>query len=66
MFATLALWLMAYVIDPSTDPNVVNRLYIAWTVPLAGYLALSLFFPAQAMLIDERLHLNRPVGAPAA
>jgi hypothetical protein len=64
MFATLALWLMAYVIDPSTDPNVVNRLYIAWTVPLAGYLGLSLYFPAQAMRLNERLHLNRPVGAP--
>jgi Glycosyltransferase family 87 len=65
MLATLALWLMGYVIDPSTDPNVINRLYIAWTVPLASYLVLSLYFPAQAMRLDERLHLNRPAGAPA-
>lgn len=65
IFSAVALWLTAYVIAPSADPNVLNRFYIAWTLPLAAYMVLSLYFPEKAQRLDRRLRLNRPVGAPA-
>jgi hypothetical protein len=65
IFATVALYLTAYVIAPSADPNVLNRFYIAWTLPLAAYMVLSLYFPEKAQRLDRRLRLHRPVGAAA-
>jgi hypothetical protein len=63
IFAAVALWLTTYVIAPSADPNVLNRVYIAWTLPLAAYMILSLYFPEKASRLDRRLRLQRPVGA---
>jgi hypothetical protein len=57
-FASLATWVMAKWIAPLGDPTVLNRVYLAWAVPVAAYLAVSAFAPG-------RLRLRRDLPEPA-
>jgi Glycosyltransferase family 87 len=66
ILAAVMLWLTASVVAPGGDPYLLNRFYVAWTLPLAGYLVLTLFFPAQASWLDRRLRLARPLDAATA
>ena len=38
--------LLTQAIAPSGDPGLVNAFYLAWTIPLAGAMAVSLFAPS--------------------
>jgi hypothetical protein len=38
-----ALLLLNEVIVPSRDPQLINAVYLAWTIPVAGAMAISLF-----------------------
>jgi hypothetical protein len=66
ILASGALWLTGSVIAPTGDPHLLNRFYILWTLPLAAYLVLTLFFPARATSLDRRLRLARPLDAATA
>jgi hypothetical protein len=44
-FAIGALLLMNEVVVPLGEPVLINVAYLAWTIPLAGVMALSLFAP---------------------
>ena len=44
-FTIGALLLMNEVVVPSGDARLINAVYLAWTIPLAGAMALSLFAP---------------------
>jgi hypothetical protein len=61
-----ALWVTGSVIAPTGDPDLLNRFYILWTLPLAAYLVLTLYFPAQATSLDRRLRLARPLDPATA
>lgn len=66
VFAALMLWLTASVVAPGGDPYELNRFYVAWAVPFAGYLALTLYFPTLAERLNRRLRLGRPLDAATA
>jgi hypothetical protein len=40
-----AVLLLNEVIVPSGEPRLINAVYLAWTIPLAGAMAVSLFAP---------------------
>ena len=50
-----ALLLMNEVVVPSGEPRLINAVYLAWTVPLAGAMALSLFEPERYATLARRL-----------
>jgi hypothetical protein len=60
------LWLTASVVAPGGDPYFLNRFYVAWALPFAGYLALTLYFPSAAGRLDRRLRLGRPLDPATA
>lgn len=57
-FASVGIFVMATWIAPMQDPTLLNRVYLAWSVPVAAYLGLSLFAP-------DRLRLRPRLGEPA-
>jgi hypothetical protein len=57
-FSSLGIWVMTKWIAPLDDPTLLNRVYLAWAVPVAAYLALSLFALG-------RLRLRRGLREPA-
>lgn len=50
-----ALLLLNEVIAPSGEPWLINTFYLAWTIPLAGAMALSLFAPERYEALGRRL-----------
>jgi hypothetical protein len=66
ILAAVMLWLTASVVAPGGDPYLLNRFYVAWALPFAGYLALTLYFPTLAGRLDRRLRLGRPLDAATA
>ncbi|MEA2418443.1 MAG: hypothetical protein QOE60_649 [Thermoleophilaceae bacterium] len=61
------------VIAPTGEPGVINAFYLAWTIPLAGAMALSLFAPvryeapvrsAGSVLLSRRNRLGQPPRRP--
>jgi hypothetical protein len=57
-FSSLGIWVMSKWIAPLDDPTLLNRFYLAWTVPVAAYLAFSLY-------AHGRVRLRRDLGEPA-
>jgi hypothetical protein len=51
-YAIAGALLLTEVIAPSGDPGLVNAFYLAWTIPLSGAMALSLFgrYPLRVLL----------------
>jgi hypothetical protein len=45
-----ALLLMNEVVVPSGEPGLINVFYLAWTIPLAAVMALSLYAPERSKL----------------
>jgi len=60
-FAIGALLLMNEVVVPLGEPVLINVAYLAWTIPLAGVMALSLFAPRryEALSWTPRARLSR-------
>jgi hypothetical protein len=56
-----ALLLMNEVVVPLGEPVLINIVYLAWTIPLAGVMALSLFAPRryEALSWTPRARLSR-------
>ena len=56
-----ALLLMNEVVVPLGEPVLINVFYLAWTIPLAGVMALSLFAPRryEALSWTPRARLSR-------
>ena len=56
-----ALLLMNEVVVPLGEPVLINAFYLAWTIPLAGAMALSLFAPRryEALSWTPRARLSR-------
>jgi hypothetical protein len=56
-----ALLLMNEVVVPLGEPVLINAAYLAWTIPLAGAMALSLFAPRryEALSWTPRARLSR-------
>lgn len=56
-----ALLLMNEVVVPLGEPVLINAFYLAWTIPLAGVMALSLFAPRryEALSWTPRARLSR-------
>jgi hypothetical protein len=56
-----ALLLMKEVVVPLGEPVLINAFYLAWTIPLAGAMALSLFAPRryEALSWTPRARLSR-------
>jgi hypothetical protein len=56
-----ALLLMNEVVVPLGEPVLINVFYLAWTIPLAGAMALSLFAPRryEALSWTPRARLSR-------
>jgi hypothetical protein len=56
-----ALLLMNEVVVPLGEPLLINAFYLAWTIPLAGAMALSLFAPGryEALTWTSRARLSR-------
>ncbi len=50
-----ALLLMNEVVVPTGEPRLINAFYLAWTVPLAGAMILSLFEPERYEALRRRL-----------
>ena len=50
-----ALLLMNEVLVPTGEPRLINAFYLAWTVPLAGAMILSLFEPERYEALRRRL-----------
>lgn len=63
VLATLATWFVwdhfAFV---ERDPRLLTAFYLAWTVPMALYLAAVLFAPDWIHRLGDRLGLTRPVS----
>jgi hypothetical protein len=57
-FAIGALLLMDEVVAPSGDPALINAAYLAWTLPLAATLAVSILAPARLRADGRRLGLD--------
>jgi hypothetical protein len=55
------LLLMNEVVVPLGEPVLINAFYLAWTIPLAGAMALSLFAPRryEALSWTPRARLSR-------
>jgi glycosyl transferase family 87 len=63
-YTIAAVLLMNEVVAPSGEPWLINAVYLAWTFPLAGALALSLFAPHRYEALGRRLTARlRPVSA---
>jgi hypothetical protein len=43
MLVTASVLVMTQIVAPLQDPNLLNRTYLAWAIPAAGYLAFTLF-----------------------
>lgn len=43
---TAAAYVMSNLLPADPDPSLINRVYLAWAVPVAGWLFLTLWFPA--------------------
>jgi hypothetical protein len=54
-FAIGALLLMNEVVVPSGEPSLIYAFYLAWTVPLATFMALSLYAPERLRALSPRL-----------
>jgi hypothetical protein len=54
-----ALLLMNEVVVPSGEPGLINAFYLAWTIPLAAFMALSLYAPER--LESRRVRLGSPL-----
>jgi hypothetical protein len=56
-----ALLLMNEVVVPLGEPVPINAVYLAWTIPLAAAMALSLFAPRryEALSWTPRARLSR-------
>lgn len=46
-FSSLGIWVLAKWIAPIGDPTLFNRVYLAWMLPVAAYLAVSVFAPGR-------------------
>ena len=67
LLATLAAWLIwGRLVFTGEDPRLLTAFYLAWTVPMAIYLALVLFAPGRAGRLGDRLGLNRPLREAAS
>lgn len=69
LLSALALYL-SYKQFPSREPELTNALYLAWTVPLAAWLALATAAPDWTRRVTGRLAngaaaLSRPRSAPS-
>jgi hypothetical protein len=63
-YAIAAVLLMNEVVAPSGNPRLINAIYLAWTIPLVGAMALSLFAPQRYEALGRRLTARlRPVSA---
>jgi hypothetical protein len=60
-YAIAGALLLTQTIAPSGDPALVNDFYLAWTIPLAGAMALSLFAPTRVVALTGRPGY-RPMG----
>jgi hypothetical protein len=54
-YAIGAILLMNEVVVPSGEPALINAFYLAWTIPLAGFMALSLYAPERLRALSPRL-----------
>jgi hypothetical protein len=54
-FAIGALLLMTEVVVPAREPTLTYLFYLAWTLPLAGFMALSLYAPERLRALSPRL-----------
>lgn len=66
LYAALGLWSMSKFVAPALDTTLLYRAYIAWALPLAAYLAMSVLFPGRANLLATTLRLRgslRPLPA---
>jgi uncharacterized membrane protein len=57
MLVAASVWIMTQFVAPLENPTLLNRTYLAWAVPVAGYLAFALF--------SRRARASSPAGAPA-
>ena len=46
--------------DTFGNPDLLNRYYLAWSIPLVAYLALVSFRPAAALALERRFRLRAP------
>jgi hypothetical protein len=44
-YSIAAVLLLNEVVVPSGEPRLINAVYLAWTIPVAGAMAVSLFAP---------------------
>jgi hypothetical protein len=60
-YTIAAVLLMNELVVPSGNPGLINAVYLAWSIPLAGALALSLFAPERYEALGRRI--SRAAGA---
>jgi hypothetical protein len=63
IYAAAGLWAISAVVAPLGDPDSLYRAYVAWALPLAAYMGLSLYLPARASAWDAPLRLPRPIAS---
>jgi hypothetical protein len=56
-------WLMQHVVAPADDLDLAHRVFLAWSLPLAGYLAAALFFPSIRQRLTAMVRPAEPVHA---
>jgi hypothetical protein len=64
-----ALWAIAHWVAPTQDAALLNATYLAWALPVAGYLALRCFLPNAQLRRrpnTERADFARESGRAAA
>jgi hypothetical protein len=44
-YSIAAVLLLNEVVVPSGEPRLINAVYLAWTIPVAGAIVVSLFAP---------------------
>jgi hypothetical protein len=54
-YAIAAVLLMNEVVVPAGEPRLINAVYLAWTIPLAAAMALSLFAPDRYDALGRRV-----------
>ena len=67
MFVSVVVYVMTVKIAPMDDPTLLNRVYLAWSVPVAAYLAFSIALPDGIRWEPRRLLEARreAAGSPA-
>ena len=66
MFVSAVVYVMTVKIAPMDDPTLLNRVYLAWAVPVAAYLAFSIALPEGIKWEPRRLLERRREAAGAA